>query len=255
MNRLANKVALITGAAQGMGAAHARLFIAEGAKVVLTDVLVEKGEMLAAELGENALFLKHDVTKLAEWQQVVAAAAAKFGFLNVLVNNAGIMGMKSSTVELSEEAYQQVIAINQTSIFFSMKAALPALVAAGGGSIINVSSLAAFIPIIGPNIAYAASKAAIVGMTRMVASEYGSQMVRVNSIHPGGIQTPMTGGATIEQLNESLKPIVPLGRIGRPEEAAQLVLFLASDESSYISGTDTVIDGGWLGGSPLLAGS
>jgi len=253
MNRLANKVALITGSAQGMGAAHARLFIAEGAKVVLTDVLVEKGEALAAELGENALFLKHDVSKLAEWQQVVAAAEAKFGPLHILVNNAAIIGKLSSTADLSEEDYQRAIAINQHSVFFGMKTVLPGMVAAGGGAIVNVSSLAAFIPIIGNNIAYAASKAAILGMTRMVASEYGSRQVRVNSIHPGGVQTPMAGDAPIEQVNAQLKPIVPLGRIGQPTEVSQLVLFLASDESSYITGTDTAIDGGWLAGSPMLA--
>ncbi len=246
MSRLANKVAVITGAAQGMGAAHARRFVAEGAKVVLTDINEKAGAALAKELGPNAIFISHDVTKLASWSDVIRIGEAKFGTINVLVNNAGIIGEIQKTQEITESNYMNVIAINQHGVYYGMKAVLPSMIKAGGGSIVNISSIAGMIACHGaPNIAYVASKFAVRGMTKFVATEYGKYNIRVNSVHPGFIKTPMMVAAT-DQEGAGATAMIPLGRMAEPDEVSQLVAFLASDESSFITAEEHVIDGGMI---------
>jgi 3alpha(or 20beta)-hydroxysteroid dehydrogenase len=244
MGRLDGKVAIITGAAQGMGEAHARRFVAEGAKVVMTDINDERGEKIAAELGDNARFVRADVASLADWRRVVTETEATFGLVTVLVNNAGIIGPIAETVELSEEDYLQVCAVNQHSQFYGMKCVIPSMQRAGGGSIINVSSVAGLVSIVGsPNLAYVGSKFASRGMTKHVAVQYGKDNIRVNSVHPGYIKTPMMAAATDEE-GGGIASMIPLGRMAEPEEVAALMVWLASDESSYISGTEQVIDAG-----------
>lgn len=244
MGRLSGKVAIITGAAQGMGASHARHFVAQGAKIILGDVNEEGGSKLAMELGENALFVKQDVSRKADWEKLVKLGQERFGLINVLVNNAGIIGNLASTIELTETEYQRVCSINQTAVFLGMQAVLPGMLKSGGGSIVNISSVAGMVAIYGsPNLAYVASKFAVRGMTKQAAVEYGDRNIRVNSVHPGYIKTPMMVAATDEHGGEALKQI-PLKRMAESSEVSNLVVFLASDESSFITGTEHVIDGG-----------
>jgi 3alpha(or 20beta)-hydroxysteroid dehydrogenase len=246
MSRLANKVAVITGAAQGMGAAHARRFVEEGAKVILTDINETLGVALGKELGANALFVSHDVTSPASWAEVIRQGEAKFGVINVLVNNAGIIGDIAQTESITEENYMHVIAVNQHSVLYGIKAVIPSMLKAGGGSIINVSSIAGMIACYGsPNIAYVASKFAVRGMTKFVATEYGKYNIRVNSVHPGFIKTPMMVAATDEGGGEATA-MIPLRRMAEPDEVSQLVAFLASDQSSFITAEEHVIDGGMI---------
>ena len=244
MGRLADKVAIITGASQGMGASHARAFVAQGAKVILGDINVEDGARLAAQLGPNALFVKQDVAKKDDWTRIVAQGCERFGPVNVLVNNAGIIGAIAATIDLAEQEYLRICAINQTGVFLGMQAVLPGMIRAGGGSIVNISSVAGMVAIYGsPNLAYVASKFAVRGMTKHVAVEYGERNIRANSVHPGYIKTPMMVAATDENGGEALKQI-PLRRMAEAAEVSNLVIFLASDESSFITGTEHVIDGG-----------
>jgi len=245
MDRLKGKIAVITGAAQGMGESHARTFAAEGAKVVLTDLNEERGKEIAAELGaDNALFVRQDVTKVDDWKNVVAQAEAVFGPVNVLVNNAGILGPLANALELSEEQYQKVIDINQNSIYYGMKYTLPSMLKAGVGSIVNISSIAGIVAIYGyPNLAYMSSKFAVRGMTKAVAVEFAGKNIRANSVHPGFIKTPMMAAAT-DEGGGSATQLIPLGRLAETSEVSNLVIFLASDESSYMTGTEQVIDGG-----------
>ena len=244
MPRLSNKIAIVTGASRGMGSSHARKFVAEGAKVVLTDLNAQAGEALAAELGPNALFVAQDVTKSADWEKVVKATEDKFGAPNILVNNAGVLGAMAKTADISEADYLSVIAINQHSVYLGMHHVIPAMKRAGGGSIVNISSIAGMVANYGfPSIAYVASKFAVRGMTKAAAVEYGPDNIRVNSVHPGFIMTPMMIEATNEEGGDALAQI-PLRRIAEPEEVSNLVLFLASDESSYISGAEHIIDAG-----------
>jgi 3alpha(or 20beta)-hydroxysteroid dehydrogenase len=244
MGRLDGKVAIITGAAQGMGEAHARRFVEEGAKVVMTDVNDELGEKIAVDLGENVRFIKADVTLLADWQRVVAETEATFGPVTVLINNAGIIGPIAGTVELEEEDYLRVCAVNQHSQYYGMKCVIPSMQRAGGGSIVNVSSIAGLVSIVGaPNIAYVGSKFASRGMTKHAAIQYGKDNIRVNSVHPGYIKTPMMAAATDEE-GGGIASMIPMGRMAEPEEVAALMVWLASDESSYITGTEQVIDAG-----------
>lgn len=245
MGRLNGKVAVITGAAQGMGEQHAKEFVAEGAKVILTDVNETAGTALADGLGEdNAIFLRHDVARAADWEQVVSAGEAKFGTVNVLVNNAGILGALKSTVDLTEEDFQHVCDVNQLAVFLGMKAVIPSMLKAGIGSIVNISSVAGMVAIYGaPNCAYVASKFAVRGMTKQIAIEHGPDNIRCNSVHPGYIRTPMMAAATDEEGGEAIS-MIPLARLADPSEVSKLVIFLASDESSFITGMEHVIDGG-----------
>lgn len=248
MARLEGKVAIITGAAQGMGAEHVRRFVREGAKAVFTDINEAAGAELAAELGGDALFVKHDVSSEADWQAVVSAAEKKFGAVNILVNNAGILGPGSKATELSEADFQKVCAINQTAVFLGIKHAIPAMIKAGGGSIVNISSIAGMLGTKeSSNAAYCASKWAVRGMTKLVAAQHGASGVRVNSVHPGYILTPMMISATDEQ-GGGAADVIPLGRMARPEEVSNVVLFLASDEASFVSGTEHVVDGAMIAG-------
>lgn len=238
MGRVEGKVAIVTGGARGMGAADAALLIAEGASVIITDVLADEGEALAEQLGSRCRFLPHDVSLAADWERVVADAEAAFGTVSVLVNNAGISFMGSLESQ-SEEKFRRVFEVNQLSVFLGMKAVLPSMRRAGGGSIVNISSIAGLIGVPGA-IGYSASKWAVTGMTKVAALELASSGIRVNSIHPGSIRTPMTSRAT-----EDFVSGLPMPRFGEPQEVAQMVLFLASDESSYCTGGQYAVDGGW----------
>lgn len=243
-NRLAGKVAIITGAARGMGASHASAFVVAGAKVIMTDVRAEEGSALAQQLGSNAVFVRHDVTDGRAWSEVVRLAEDRFGPINVLVNNAGVLGPIADTETLAESDYLQVCAVNQLSVFLGMKSVLPSMRRAGGGSIVNISSIAGIVANYGfPSLAYVASKFAVRGMTKATAIEYGRHRIRVNSVHPGFIMTPMMVEATNETGGDAL-PLIPLGRIATAQEVTSLVVFLASDESSYITGAEHVVDAG-----------
>lgn len=240
MNRLDNKVAIITGGARGMGEMHVRLFIKEGAKVVFTDINEEAGFTLEKELGSNAKFIKHDVTNKEGWDLVMKLTEETFGPVQILVNNAGI-SINKSILEISEEEYRKIIDINQVSVFLGIKSAIPYMEKAGGGSIINISSMNG---IVGGAIGYTDSKFAVRGMTKAAALQLSPLGIRVNSVHPGIIETPMiTQGDSYEIIKEFAKQI-PLRRIAKPEEVSALVLFLASDEASYSTGSEFLVDGG-----------
>lgn len=244
MGKLTGKVALITGAAQGMGAAHGRVLAAEGAKVILTDVQEAEGKALADSIGDAALFVRHDVTRFDDWTRVLAEGEAKFGPVNVLVNNAGIIGPLANTTDISLADYERVIDINQHGVTYGMRAVIPGMIAAGGGAIVNISSIAGMIACFGfPNLAYVASKFAVRGMTKAVAAEYGKHGIRVNSIHPGFILTPMMVAATDENGGGAAE-MTMLKRMAEPEEVSRLVVFLASEDSSFITGMEHIIDGG-----------
>jgi 3alpha(or 20beta)-hydroxysteroid dehydrogenase len=244
MSRLTGKTAIITGASQGMGMAHARAFVEHGAKVILGDLNEKAGNALAAELGANAIFVKQDVSRAEDWKAVLQKGQERFGTVNVLVNNAGILGTLAATTEMPEAEFLRVCAVNQTGVFLGMQIVLPGMIKAGGGSIVNISSIAGLVAIYGaPNLAYVASKFAVRGMTKQVAVEYGAKNIRVNSVHPGYIKTPMMVAATDEGGGEALKQI-PLRRMADASEVSNLIVFLASDESAFITGTEHVIDGG-----------
>ncbi|MDD2741629.1 MAG: glucose 1-dehydrogenase [Rhodocyclaceae bacterium] len=244
MARLTGKVAIITGASRGMGTSHAEKFVAEGAKVVLTDTNEVAGKALADKLGPNGIFIRHDVSSLDDWYAVVDAVEKAFGPVNVLVNNAGILGPVTKTAKLSEADYMKVCSVNQHAVFFGMKATIPSMLKAGIGSIVNISSIAGIVANYGfPSIAYVASKFAVRGMTKAAAIEYGPKNIRVNSVHPGFILTPMMVEATDDNGGNATS-MIPLGRIADPGEVSNLVLFLASDEASYITGAEHVIDAG-----------
>ncbi|HXH13744.1 MAG TPA: glucose 1-dehydrogenase [Alphaproteobacteria bacterium] len=247
--RLQGKVALITGAAHGMGETEAKMFAKEGAKVVVADVDEAGGQQVVAgiaEVGGEALFVRLDVTNEADWQKAVDAAVSRFGKLDVLVNNAGISG--SSGVDLLDtQAWDQVMAVNAKGVFLGLKHAIPAMQKAGGGSIINISSISGFVGQDYIHMAYNASKGAVRIMTKSAAVQYAKDGIRVNSVHPG-VMPPMRTSrvtANAEQRQRMLAQ-VPMGREGRREEVGYAVLFLASDEASYITGTELVVDGGYL---------
>ncbi|WEK38529.1 MAG: glucose 1-dehydrogenase [Candidatus Brevundimonas colombiensis] len=246
MGRLTGKVAIITGAAQGMGASHAQRFVTEGAKVVMTDLNSEAGSALAAKLGHDALFVHHDVTSSEGWADVVSRAVAAFGDVSILVNNAGILGPIAKTADISEDAFLKVCAVNQTAVFLGMKATIPSMLRAGVGSIVNVSSIAGIAANYGfPSLAYVGSKFAVRGMSKATAIEYGANNIRVNSVHPGFIRTPMMVEGTDENGGEAVA-MIPLGRIAEASEVTNLVLFLASDEASYITGAEHLVDAGMM---------
>ena len=240
MSRLSGKVAIITGAAQGMGAAHAKLFTEQGAKVVLTDLNEEKGKAFAAELGENAVFVKQNVTSEEDWAAVIAKAEEAFGPVNVLVNNAGIT-MAKNMLDMTAEEYRRIVEINQVSVFLGMKAAAPSMMKAGGGSIVNISSMNG---LVGGAVGYTDTKFAVRGMTKAAALNLAPMGIRVNSVHPGVIATPMVVQEDTKAAVEEFSKHIPLKRVAQPEEVSNMVLFLASDESSYSTGSEFVIDGG-----------
>ncbi len=244
--RLDGKVALISGGASGIGAAHARVFAAEGARVVIGDIQEDKGQEVAADVnnnGEEAIFVRLDVTSENDWQNAVHEAVARFGKLTTLINNAGVY-WPAGVEEETRDQWQKMIEINQTGVWLGMKTAVPALRASGNAAIVNISSLYGLIGSPG-SIAYHASKGAVRLMTKAAALEYVRQGIRVNSIHPGQIDTPILAGLTPEQDAE-IKEATPMGRLGRPEEIAYGSLYLCSDEASYTTGTELIIDGGWF---------
>ena len=248
MDRVLGKVAIVTGAARGQGEAEARILIAEGAKVMLTDILDAEGEKLAAELGDNAAYMSHNVCDEAAWGEVVKTTESRFGPVTVLINNAGILKI-NALVDTPLDEYMQVINVNQVGVFLGMKHVTGSMTKAGGGSIVNISSIDGLVGM-SHAIAYVASKFAVRGMTKAAAVELGPVGIRVNSIHPGGVETPMITELRPEGSDASESPSsnVPLGRIGQPEDIAKLALFLASDDSSYSSGGEFIIDGGMTAG-------
>ena len=250
MNNLEGKVALITGAARGQGAAEARLFAARGAKVVITDVLDKEGQQVAADIGDAAHYIHLDVTDENSWAAAVKETVERFGKLNVLVNNAGIVQVKA-LVDTSVADYMKVIEINQLGVFLGMRTVAGPMKDAGSGSIINISSIDGLIGMSGGS-AYCASKFAVRGMTKVAAMELGPDNIRVNSIHPGGIHTPMiTQAGMDESVMKDIFGKVPLGRVGQPEEMATLAAYLASDDSSYSTGSEFIADGGLTAGFSL----
>jgi len=245
--RLQRKVAVITGASRGLGAEFARRYVEEGAFVVLVDIRAELGSGLASELGERAMFIEHDVTDADGWTGTIARAEARFGPVSILVNNAGVgFGCYESLESATPDAYSRCIATNQFSVFLGMKSVLPSMTKCGGGSIINVSSTAGLVGAAGV-FPYVAAKFAVRGMTKAAALELAPKNIRVNAVFPGSIDTPAQREFLTEHSEVADKVLVgaiPMGRVGRVAECAGIVVFLGSDEASYCTGADFVVDGG-----------
>ena len=250
MGRLDGKVALITGGARGMGKSHVRQFVAEGARVVFGDVQDDKGTAVAAGLDEKSCrYVHHDVTSEADWAAAAAAALDTFGRLDVLVNNAGVLAF-APIADMPLAEFRRILEVNAVGCWLGMKAVIRPMKAAGGGSIVNVSSIEGFTGAAGLS-AYSASKFAIRGMTKSAAQELGQFGIRVNSVHPGGVLTSMTLGqaAAADPADaEAFLKAMPMSRFARPAEISCLVAYLASDESSYSTGSEFVADGGILSG-------
>ncbi len=247
--RLDGKVALITGAASGMGRTAARLFAAEGAKVVIADVTQRAGEEAAEEIksaGGQATFIRTDVSKAADVEAMVRFAVQKFGGLHVLYNNAGIFHADDGgTVETAEAIWDRVIDINLKGVWLGCKYGIPALVRSGGGSIINVASFVALVGAATPQIAYTASKGGVLSMTREIAVEYARKGIRANALCPGPIETPLLQDLLSDPQRRARRLVhIPIGRFGQAEEIARAALWLASDESSLMTGAALVVDGG-----------
>ena len=244
--RLKGKVAIVTGGASGMGRSEATIFAREGAQVVVADLLEKEGEETAKAIGPAARFMKLDVTSEDSWQSVIAGTEREFGRLDILVNNAGISGTYQPDLT-STEAWDRVMDINAKGVFFGMKHALPALKRAGGGAIVNISSISGFAGQHGVHMAYNASKGAVRIMTKTAAVQWAEHNIRVNSVHPGFLPAMRTSvGSANPEWRAKVLRAVPMKREGRVEEVAHAVLFLASDEASYITGTELVVDGGFL---------
>ncbi len=246
--RLEGKVALISGGARGMGAAEARLFAREGAKVTIGDVLEEEGRRVEAEINETegeALFVKLDVTSESDWREAISATVARFGRLDILVNNAGIVA--SGVLEdTTSSQWDEIMEVNVKGAFLGSKASIPEMRKVGGGSIINISSISGNIGQDDVQPVYNASKGAVRILTKSTAVQYGKEGIRVNSVHPGTVDTPMTAGMMDDPEVAAYELAqIPLGRIAAPEEIAYGALFLASDESSYVTGSELMIDGGY----------
>ncbi|MGW4160437.1 SDR family NAD(P)-dependent oxidoreductase [Streptomyces sp. NPDC004788] len=253
MGKLDGRVVVITGAARGQGEQEARLFAAEGARVVLGDVLDDQGEALAKELGaDKAAYVHLDVTSEAEWAAAVASAKERFGRIDGLVNNAGILRF-NELVSTPLAEFQAIVQVNQVGCFLGIRSVAPEIEAAGGGTIVNTASYTGVTGMAGVG-AYAATKHAVLGLTRVAALELAGKGIRVNAVCPGAIDTAMSNpeGVDPAATAELYRSLVPLGRIGRPEEVAALALFLTAEESSYITGQPFVIDGGWLAGVSLF---
>lgn len=246
--RLAGKVALISGGARGMGAAEARLFAAEGARVIIGDILEAEGRAVETEIatkGGEAAFVRLDVTSEGDWQRAVGTAADRFGKLNVLVNNAGVGGA-SRLEETTVEEWNRVMDVNAKGVFLGTKAVIPVMRRSGGGSIVNISSQLGLVGMDNSSPQYQASKGAVRLLTKLTALQYARERIRANSVHPGPIVTPMTERRRSDPAQHQLMiSRIPLGRFGEPDEVAYGVLYLASDESAYVTGSELVIDGGW----------
>ena len=250
MGRLDGKVAFISGGARGMGAEEARLFAREGAKVAIGDVLEEDGRRVEAEINESGgdcLFLRLDVTSEANWQDAIATTVSRFGALHILVNNAGIGGVGGLVEDTPVEDWELVMDINAKGVFLGTKAAIPEMQAAGGGSIINISSQLGIVATDNTSPMYHASKGAVRILTKSTAIQFAPDGIRANSVHPGPVVTAMT-----ERRREDpeafalMRSRIPLGRFAEPIEIANAVLYLASDESGYVTGSEVVVDGGWV---------
>jgi len=243
MGVLDGKVAVVTGAARGQGLAHARRFAAEGASVVMVDVLGTEGKEAAQTMGQAAVFVERDVALAEAWDHIVDTAVSSFGGIDILVNNAGIH-VNRAFEDTDEATFRRVLDTNLLGTFLGMKAVVPAMKARGGGSIVNTASAASFkaVPL---SSAYVASKFAVRGLTRSAAMELGPFGIRVNSVSPGLIRSPMSE-VLLRYHEDELVPNIPLGRVGTPDDVAELMLFLVSDASKFISGTDHLIDGGTL---------
>ena len=248
MGRLDGKVALITGGARGMGKSHVRHFVAEGARVIFGDVLDDKGEYVAAGLGEQSCrYTHHDVTSEDDWAAAVALAAQAFGRLDVLVNNAGVLAF-APIADMPLADFRRVLEVNAVGCWLGMKAVIDPMTKSGGGSIVNISSIEGFTGAEGLS-AYSASKFAIRGMTKVAARELARFGIRVNSVHPGGVLTRMvvdSAGARTD--GEAFIKAMPLARFAEPVEISRLVAYLASDDSSYSTGSEFIADGGILAG-------
>lgn len=245
MGRVDGKVAIITGGARGMGASHARLLASEGAKVVIGDILDDEGEQLASEIGDAARYVHLDVTEPDQWDAAIATATGEFGTLNVLVNNAGIVN-GSPLRKFPLDKWRHILDVNLTGTFLGIRAVIEPMIAAGSGSIMNVSSIEGLRGSVWSH-GYVASKWAVRGLAKSAALELAPHNIRVNSIHPGLIRTPLTANIPDDLVT------IPLGRPAEPIEVSTFVLFLASDESSYATGTEFVIDGGLVADVPHKA--
>jgi NAD(P)-dependent dehydrogenase (short-subunit alcohol dehydrogenase family) len=247
--RLENKVALITGAASGMGASMARRFAREGARVVVADLLDAEGRAVVAEIVRDngeAVFQHLDVSSEEEWKSAVEAAVAAYGRLDVLVNDAGLSG--SAVADLFDTAaWDRLMAVNARGVFLGLKFAIPVMQAQGGGAIVNISSISGITGQREVHVGYNASKGAVRTLTKAAAVQHGADNIRVNSIHPGLMPPMRSSGRTADpEVRARMLRQVPMGRAGRPEEVANAVLFLASDEASYITGAELYVDGGYL---------
>ena len=244
--RLENKVALISGGARGMGAVEAKLFAEEGAKVIIGDILEEEGRKVEAEINEaggECVFVSLDVSSEEAWQNAVNEAVSRYGKLDILVNNAGIY-RAHNVEETTSDEWNQVMGINAKGVFLGTKHAIPAMRDAGGGSIVNISSVAGLVGSRATS-AYNASKGAVRLLTKSTAIQYASDGIRANSVHPGTIETPMTEGFLADpSMRQDRMDRTPIGRLGKPEDVAYGALFLASDEASFMTGSELVIDGG-----------
>lgn len=248
MERLKGKVALISGAAKGMGAVEARMFAKEGASLVLGDVLEDEGAKLALEIsagGASCVFTPLDVRKTSQWESAVTKATSAYGRLDILVNNAGVTS-RMNLLDTTEEDWDRVLDINAKGSFLGIKAVIPAMRKSGGGSIVNISSQLGLVGGDFSSPQYQASKGAVRILTKSVAIQYASEGIRCNSVHPAPIETDMTADVRADKnrLADMVRRI-PMGRYGTPEEVAYAVLYLASNESSFVTGSELVVDGGW----------
>lgn len=255
MNRLQNKVAIITGGASGIGRGVVELFLTEGAKVVIADINFEAGTAVAAELGENAFFKQTDVTSPKSVKALVDHTVSELGRLDILHNNAGAFGARGSLFEVEEDGFDFTFALLTKSVFLGMKYGGEVMKEQGGGVILNTASISATTPGYGPHI-YQAAKAAVLQLSKTLALELAQYQVRVNCVSPGGVYTPLIGNAlgvdakTTQEISDGMAAILPLGRTGTPMDIAQAALFLCGDEASYITGQNLIVDGAEALGKP-----